>query len=90
MIEKAQLCDNRKQKHVELYDAIKRIGTISNQLDMLIDLIQGPRPRESEKQRAQKDMPPTLIDVLNIGANEIIEYTESANKRIEQIKEMLF
>ncbi len=79
----------RREKHIEIHDAIQQIGTISQQLDDLIHRIEGPSPTDHEFAK-EKESLPTLRDILDGGAGAIMEKTEDARKRISRLNELLF
>ena len=80
----------RREKHIELHDAIQQIGAISQQLDDLIHRIEGPSPTNPEGVKEKKEALPTLRDILDGGAGVIMEKTEDAHKRISRLNELLF
>ena len=89
MIESIDCESNRREKHIELHNAIQQIDSISRQLDELICRMEGPVPHNAECSDVKESLP-NFMDVLNGAAGAIREKTDSAHKRIIQLNELLF
>ena len=81
--------DVKKEKHIELYNAIQCIDNIIQDFDSLLYRIEGPIP-ENSKCETPKNPDPALIDVLNGGANLINDKIDSIRNRITRLHELLF
>jgi len=82
-------CEARREKHIELHEAIQNLDSITRHLDDLIERLQGPIPKNVVEANA-KPGNPNFLDVLNGGAGAIHKKTEMANDRIAQVIELLF
>ena len=89
MIETSVSGSSRREKHIELHDAILGMNRIINELDNLICRIEGPVPMAGDCEPPQ-DSSPNLIDILNGGGDLISDKTEAAYNRIMRLHELLF
>lgn len=93
MIEPIGCETKRREKHIEIHDAIQQMDSITRQLDELIYRIEGPVPQvpqDNPNGEYVKEPLPPLIEVLSGGAGEIREKTANAHKRIVRLNELLF
>jgi hypothetical protein len=82
-------CETKREKHIELHDAIQQIDAISQSLDELIYRLEGPVPDVNAVCEVKESLP-SFMDVLNGGAGAILEKTDRAIKRIMRLNELLF
>lgn len=74
-------------KHIQLHDAIQALDQVCYRLDELAAWIEGG---DSTPRTEQPETPPSLLDVLNGGADAIREKIESMHKRIDQLHTCLY
>lgn len=80
----------RREKHIELHDAIQRLDKIAMELDDLIYRMEGPAPQTGAVNDVEEATPNFFMDVLNGGADAISEKAEAAHKRIDRLNELLY
>ncbi|PCI54179.1 MAG: hypothetical protein COB36_10845 [Alphaproteobacteria bacterium] len=78
------------EKHTDLYNSIREAGSILSALDRLINRITGPEPKENNPLDNTKHVPPTLLEVLDTGAKDLIALTAVAHTKIDNLNEILF
>jgi hypothetical protein len=79
----------RQDKHLAMHEAIQDLDSINHRLGELSERLQGPRV-EAAGCAAEQCNIPNFMQVLNSGPEEIREKTLEANRRINEISEMLF
>ena len=80
----------REEKHIALHHAIQGLDRITGKLDELISRIEESYISEPVCAPTVAEPPPSLINILNSGADVIREKTDSAVMRISKLNEQLF
>lgn len=80
----------RKDKHIEIHEAIQNLDSISHHLDALISRLEGPSPQNEVSKKGPQEPEPTLLDILNGGSNAIRMAADIAHERIDRLSELLF
>lgn len=79
----------RKEKHIELHEAIQGIDSLCQKLDHLLERIEGQNLKDGRCDGIDGVEPP-FIEVLTCGAGDIREKTENVHQRIAKLTELLF
>lgn len=77
----------QEEKHVDLYRAIQEAGSIVEVLDRLLDRAGGEGPKQPPEANSG---PPTLLQLLDGGAEDLRDKTSAAHDRLNQLSLILF
>lgn len=78
----------RKEKHIELHQAIIDVCSVISHLKSLTERIRGAEPKDPECLKTNDS--PTLSEVLNHGAGALRETTSEIHSIIDALEEALF
>jgi hypothetical protein len=82
---------DKREKHIELHQAIMDMDIIIRELDDLVDRMQGPTPHTGEKLDPEAiESLPNFMDVLDGAAGLIRIKIDAIQERIALLNEMLF
>lgn len=84
-----EMAADRREKHIEMHDAIQNIDGLTRSLDELIERMEGPTP-QAGVDPSEKENIPNFMDVLDGAPSAIREKTGSAHRRIQRLTELLF
>lgn len=81
-------CDSRREKHIDLNDAIKNLDSVNAHIDELINRLKGPVPGNCLED--PKETAPSFIDVLDRSPAAIREKAQVAHEKLEELTHLLF
>lgn len=79
----------RREKHIELAEAIRHMGDVRNELQDLIDRVQGQQIETTPAPQAPQIMP-SLQELLDSGPEQIHTINKNMLDMIRTLREMLF
>ncbi|MCP4304687.1 MAG: hypothetical protein GY788_07390 [bacterium] len=80
---------DRREKHIEMHEAIQNMDGLTRHLDELIERMEGPVP-QIRAEACEQESTPHFMDVLNGAPDAIREKTDSAHKQIQRLTDLLF
>lgn len=80
----------RREKHVELAEAIRHIGDVRDELQDLIDRVQGQQIEATPQSTQAPQIVPSLQEMLDSGPEQIHAVNKIMLDMIRTLREMLF